>query len=321
MAAGFDELAAPLTQYLAVERPSAPEPAAGYSDPSKWESRYEEQEGTFDWYAGYAELGSIFQEFCPPTRGADPSVVMLGCGNSALSGEMHAAGYRRLTNIDISASAVKKMEDQFASLEQEWLVMDATAMTFEDCSYDLQVDKGTLDAMMHGGSSGEGLASAMTAEVWRTLRPGGVFLLISHNGRRHEVLINALADKHGPSAHWELLELRKCRLSPQSMLINILRSKLKGRPLMEGFRDPETLREATMETKQELKQMQFIEAFRMFKAKKVQQRLAAGEAPADEPVKKEAMTVPEAQDEDDDEAPKDSRRQPFCWVYILRKPF
>jgi SAM-dependent methyltransferase len=307
---------------------------AGYSNASTWESRYEDQEGTFDWYATYTELGPVFQEFCAPTP--DMDVLMLGCGNSAFSGELHEAGYKRIVNIDIAESAVKKMQETYANLQMEWHVMDATAMTFADCSFNLAVDKGTLDAMMHGGSSGEGMAMDMVAEVWRTLHPGGLFLLVSHNGLRQDVLDRAVIDKHGPSAQWEVLELRKCALSPQAMLINILRSKLNGRSLREGFKDPQLLREATVETKFALKQMQFLEAFRLFKAKKAQKKKEQADEAIEKPAEKEAPVATETkaeadapakeaakdkeQSEDEEENPRDSRRQPFCWVYVLQRP-
>merc|ERR1711865_172725 len=103
---------------------------------------------------------------------------------------------------------------------------------------------------MHGGSQGQALAAAMTADVWRTLKPGGLFMLISHNGQRQQqVLDSAVEAKHGPSAQWNLLELRKAALSPKAMLINVMRSKLNGKPLMEGFRDPAMLKEAAEETR------------------------------------------------------------------------
>lgn len=325
MAAGED-MVKPAEGYVASDASKPPEAeqgsdpsknpktSAGYSSPTTWENRYEDQDGTFDWYGDYAQLRPVFEEFCPP--GPATAVLQLGCGNSAMSAQMHEAGYKRIINIDISASAVKKMEEQYADLAMEWHVMDATAMTFEDASMDLAVDKGTLDAMMHGGESGEDLAKAMTAEVWRTLKPGGLFVLISHNGRRRQVADRALQDKW-PDGHWQVLERRKCGLSPQAMLINILRSKLNGRPLMDGFRDPELLKEATVETKAALKQMQILEAFRLFKAKKArqQQERAAAEGKAVEPQK--PTTV--AEDDSEDDAPKD-RKQPFCWVYVLQKP-
>lgn len=307
------------------ERPQRDGPSGGYSSASTWESRYEEQEGTFDWYATYKELRSVFQEFCPPAPDLD--VLMLGCGNSAFSAELYEAGYQQIVNVDIAEAAIKKMQEKFADLAMQWRVMDATAMSLEDASFDLAVDKGTLDAMMHGGTSGQGLAMDMTAEVWRILRPGGLFLLISHSGKRQPILDNAVLDKHGPSAQWELLELRKCALCPQAMLINILRSKLDGRPLMEGFKDHKMLKEAADEARHTLKQMQFLEAFRLFKAKKAKQLQETGETSAKKAesavptstVKKLEGQAPEEKDESEDEKPRDSRRQPFCWVYVLRK--
>jgi len=179
-------------------------------------------EGTLDWYATYEELECVFCDYRPPK--ADTHVLMVGCGNSALSSEMHEAGFRRISNIDISAAAVAKMQLSFGQLGMEWQVMDATAMTFPHDSFDLAVDKGTVDAMMSGG--GDDAAMALSAEVWRTLRPGGIFVLVSHSGQRQAMLNEGVCKAH--NVCWEMLELRRCRLSPQATLINILRSKLHG---------------------------------------------------------------------------------------------
>ncbi|CAK0840446.1 unnamed protein product, partial [Prorocentrum cordatum] len=318
-----DELALPAKRYAreaAGARSAAP---AEYADPGFWERRFDETEGTFDWYATYRELEGVFSEFCPPVPGLD--VLVVGCGNSALSGELWQAGYQRVTNIDISAAAVSKMEERFAGTGMSWQVMNATAMDFEDCSFDLAVDKGTLDAMMCGGAAGSGDAAGLAAETWRTLRPGGLLLLVSHNGGRRPLLDRAVEELHGAGAGWEQLELRKCRLSPQATLINILRSKLPGRPLSEALGDAKLLAEAAVEARQALKQMAFLEAFHAFRARKA--RLGECKAPAPA-----APPSAEPDDADDGEEPQpsrsdghgvgdpSSRRQPWCWVYVLRKP-
>merc|ERR1712226_296949 len=134
---------------------------------------------------------------------------------------MHEAGYRKITNIDISTAAVEKMAKMYGELNLRWEVMDATAMTFADDHFNVAIDKGTVDAMMCDGT-GVAQVSAMTAEIWRTLRPGGIFLLVSHNGSRLGILERAIASQHGPSAAWNVLEIRRCGLSPQATLINIL---------------------------------------------------------------------------------------------------
>merc|ERR1712151_911394 len=51
--------------------------------------------------------------------------------------------------------------------------------------------------------------------------------------------------------------------------------KLQGQPLRVAFKDTAMMAEAAKETKQSLKQMALIEAFRLFKAKKEKQRAAA----------------------------------------------
>lgn len=276
-----------------------------YGKSSYWDARMQEQEGTFDWYATYEELENVFLQYCPPQK--KPHVLMVGCGNSALSSEMHANGFRNMTNIDISRVSIEKMEVRFKSLGFRWLEMDATAMTFDDCSFDVAIDKGTVDALMSPGLLAE--TQAVMTEVWRTLRPGGIFILVSHNAKRRAVLEQALADRFGSSGVWEYLERRKTRLSAQATLINVLRSKLNGQPLMSAFKDPVMMAEAGEETKKHLKMMQFQEVFQMFKAKKAAAARANGAAP-EEWDEDESAGSPNA----------DPRLQPFCWAYILRRP-
>lgn len=311
---------------------------AGYNKPETWQDRYEETDGTFDWYTTYKELEGVFREYCPPAP--EPEVLMVGCGNSGLSAEMHEAGYRRIVNVDIANSAVEKMESMYADLGLEWKVMDVTAMSFEQDRFDVAVDKGTVDAMMAGGDGGHEVVGAAAADIWRTLRPGGIFLLVSHNDARQEILDAGVSAKHGPGAVWEVLELRKCRLSPQATLINVLRSKLQGRPMAEAFKDPALMQEAVLEARTALKQMAFLEAFRMFKAKKRAggaQKKSLAEAPKtpepfDPPARPNSQETEAASTcagvsengnpaaADGQEGSSDPRRQPYCWVYVLRKP-
>lgn len=308
----------------AAEEESPPEAAVrrGYADASTWDERYEqESEEFFDWYAGYSELQGVLTEHCPPSL--DTRVLMVGCGNSQLSSQMCEAGYKRIANIDISEPAIAKMRKAYADLGLEWDVMDARALTYEDGAFDLTVDKGTVDAMMHGGAE-ETDASALVCEAWRTLRVGGIFLLVSHSGNRHGLLGRAC------DGGWELLELRRTSLNPQAMLINILRSKLQGRPMRDAIKDPKMLTEAAHETKEALAQSRFLEAFRCFKARKDRARANEGGGPprvTAEVLRKDSTAASEAGGcGDDGEADGESAgesakplRQSFCWVYVLRK--
>jgi hypothetical protein len=42
------------------------------------------------------------------------------------------------------------MESKYSSLETTWRVMDVRKLELQDGSVDVAIDKGTLDAMIHG---------------------------------------------------------------------------------------------------------------------------------------------------------------------------
>ncbi len=79
-------------------------------------------------------------------------ILELGCGNSAFTERMYDDGYRNITGIDISASAVAQMQTRNASSRKElaFAVMDVKELKFPSASLDLVVDKGTLDAVLCG---------------------------------------------------------------------------------------------------------------------------------------------------------------------------
>ena len=56
---------------------------------------------------------------------------------------------RNIINIDISAVAIKKMQEANSRTrpEMQFLHMDATAMSFDDEQFSVALDKGTLDAL------------------------------------------------------------------------------------------------------------------------------------------------------------------------------
>jgi len=74
---------------------------------------------------------------------------MLGCGNSALSEAMYDAGWRNIVNVDYSPKVISTMADRHAScLSMTWQVMDVLDLQYPAASFDLVIDKGTMDAML-----------------------------------------------------------------------------------------------------------------------------------------------------------------------------
>jgi len=75
---------------------------------------------------------------------------MLGCGNSTLSEDMWDDGYRNIINVDYSAVLIEQMRKRHAQVrpEMEWHEMDVRNLSFQAGSFDVAIDKGTMDAMM-----------------------------------------------------------------------------------------------------------------------------------------------------------------------------
>ena len=106
---------------------------------------------------------------------------MLGCGNAKFSEEMYEDGYRNITNVDISSTVIKQMNEYYKQKipDMTYEVMDAREMSFEDGSFDCIIDKACFDALLSGDNSGPNSA-AMLNEVHRVLAPNGVYMSISY---------------------------------------------------------------------------------------------------------------------------------------------
>lgn len=117
-----------------------------------WDKRYasEPAEEDFDWFKTYAELKDLFDEIIPSREKS--KILMLGCGNSTLTSEMIADGYKNITNLDYSDILIQKMKARFP--DQDWRTMDVRELK-ENAnqlggkeSWDIVLDKGTMDALM-----------------------------------------------------------------------------------------------------------------------------------------------------------------------------
>ncbi|KAJ8015897.1 hypothetical protein DPEC_G00001460 [Dallia pectoralis] len=73
----------------------------------------------------------------------------ISCGNSSMSSDMYA-GYLSITNIDYSSVCIDTMSARHLSKcpRMTWHQMDARKLSFPDASYDVVLEKGTLDAML-----------------------------------------------------------------------------------------------------------------------------------------------------------------------------
>ncbi|KAH7373583.1 hypothetical protein KP509_17G063400 [Ceratopteris richardii] len=131
--------------------------SCNYSDATYWNKRYMDDLSTFDWYQCYAGLSPLIRRFIPLSS----RVLMVGCGNAAVSEDMVKDGYQNIINIDISPIVIEAMQKKYCDVPQlEYMTMDVLDMSsFGDCSFDAVIDKGTLDSIMCG------MAAPCNAEI------------------------------------------------------------------------------------------------------------------------------------------------------------
>lgn len=156
----------------------------GYARKQYWEDRYASDDAVFDWFKSFAEIESILTELIPNKTSR---ILMLGCGNSPLSEQMYDAGYTNIVNIDYSANVIAKMKARTQDRPlMTWQEMDIRSLEFPAESFDVAIDKGTMDALLavkgdvwNPPSSAVKDCNQEVDEVLRVLIPGGLFIYLT----------------------------------------------------------------------------------------------------------------------------------------------
>lgn len=116
------------------------------------------------------EAALIDQYFpLPPSR-----VLDLGCGAGRTTAVLHGRGYA-VTGIDLSEALLDEARRLTPGIDVR--LMDATALAFDDACMDAVLFSYNGIDCIHPVAARE----RCLAEAWRVLRPGGVFLLSTHN--------------------------------------------------------------------------------------------------------------------------------------------
>ncbi|EQC30637.1 hypothetical protein SDRG_11692 [Saprolegnia diclina VS20] len=162
-----------------------------YMSASYWDARYRRHPEAFEWYLSFQDLVdhglltltsshlSLLAQ--PPIEVRNLRVLDLGGGNSTLAHRLCEAlhGNGRVVSIDISDTCIRLMQTTYPSKVQ-YLCMDARDMEFKDNSFDVVLDKSTMDAIVSpGNATAAHAAKRILRQVARVLRPDGFFLMIS----------------------------------------------------------------------------------------------------------------------------------------------
>ena len=158
-----------------------------YGDITYWEDRYKSSENTtFDWLENYSALRDIISSLNIPKETGQ--ILNLGCGNSEFAEDMYNDGYKNIKNIDISHNVIKTMAERNKDKEgMIYEVMDVRDLKYEDNSFDLAVDKSTIDALLCGEDAFINVAK-MIKEVQRVLKVGGYYMIVSYGTPEYRML-------------------------------------------------------------------------------------------------------------------------------------
>ncbi|XP_028666551.1 eEF1A lysine and N-terminal methyltransferase [Erpetoichthys calabaricus] len=156
-----------------------PRSSEEFSSAEYWEKFFTRRgDRAFEWYGEYAELSVVLHKYLR----AQDKVLVVGCGNSELSEQLYDAGCTHLTNIDISETAIGRMKERNATKrpDMHFELMDVLDLHFDDGSFQVALDKGTLDAL----ASDERVETMerverMFGQLARVLRVGGRYVCVS----------------------------------------------------------------------------------------------------------------------------------------------
>eukprot|EP00444_Apocalathium_aciculiferum_P052781 CAMPEP_0183515176 /NCGR_PEP_ID=MMETSP0371-20130417/13357_1 /TAXON_ID=268820 /ORGANISM="Peridinium aciculiferum, Strain PAER-2" /LENGTH=208 /DNA_ID=CAMNT_0025712687 /DNA_START=80 /DNA_END=706 /DNA_ORIENTATION=- len=151
----------------------------------------------YEWYdLSWADLRSYLSAVLPRPGAPRLDILVSGCGNSPISVDIAKEDFvRRMVNVDISSVVIESMRSKHPSLE--WAVSDARELKeFDDHSFDLVFDKGTLDALR--GSNNATNSELLFAAYRRVVRPGGVVIIVTSCGEEECMpLLKSAFDKVG----------------------------------------------------------------------------------------------------------------------------
>ncbi|KAI9704299.1 MAG: hypothetical protein M1836_007160 [Candelina mexicana] len=215
--------------------------------PEYWNKRYDDtskdgEKASHEWFRTFAQLRSFFEKELPAAE-THPRILHLGCGDSVrkktlgrkdemgkemklitLTADLFNLHYTNQLSVDFSDVVITQMKAQHPHLE--WRVEDVRKLELEDSSFDIAIDKGTLDAMLYGSpwdppDEVRNRIRQYVNEVWRILKPKGKWLYVTYrqphfmkplllSGGRWELVVEDLQDGPGSLEYFTFAMTKDC---------------------------------------------------------------------------------------------------------------
>lgn len=121
---------------------SPPADVSAYLSPSYWNERFS-REDHYEWLKDYSHFQHLILKHIRPSD----RVLELGCGNSRMSEHMYQDGITHITCTDMSSVAIENLRERCSARRCEGIVPLVASMLdlpFEDSSFDVVIEKGTM---------------------------------------------------------------------------------------------------------------------------------------------------------------------------------
>jgi len=138
-----------------------------------WEKIYREKSpDAVSWYRAHLETSLGLIEKAAPQR--DASIIDVGGGESTLVDDLLAHGYRNITVLDVSQTAIDVTKRRLgpAAERVQWIVGDITKTDLAPAAYEVWHDR----AVFHFLTAVEERV-AYVRQVWRAVKAGGHVLV------------------------------------------------------------------------------------------------------------------------------------------------
>ncbi|XP_072016600.1 eEF1A lysine and N-terminal methyltransferase-like [Amphiura filiformis] len=144
-----------------------------------WTKFLKQKEKIIECYGDYPDLCGLLHKYI---KSADHALV-LGANNSTVGESLYDVGYHSLVVVDSNENAIKKLvaKNENKRPEMKFASMDFGKMTYGDDSFNVVLDRGTVDSLILQDTSGDiqDKLSGLFEQIQRVLKLAGRFICVS----------------------------------------------------------------------------------------------------------------------------------------------